>query len=320
MRTNKDRLAIISVEGHVVNPGHRGHHGVDSEGVPFLLPGTGGITFNIKVGDPAFGWAGDHLEPGVSTILDEEKRQSYENRGYNFIACIGNEAKVMSGEAKGAVGVVTGHHGGAEHVLMDFPDDALENLSHKDRIRIKGWGQGLRFLDWAKVTCYNLSPQLLEKMSITETKQGLEIGVTAIIPGHLMGSGVGSLSMGSGDYDIMTTDKEQLKQHNLGGLCFGDIVAITDHDNIYGRSYRKGAVTIGVIIHSDCRYAGHGPGVVTMIASPDGTIIPVIKEKQNLADYFGIGRKRAGMPNVPWVDSEKKPKKKPTRRYGRKKR
>ena len=40
---------------------------IDRDGVPFVLPGTGGIAYNVKVGDPAFGWAGDHIEPGVST-------------------------------------------------------------------------------------------------------------------------------------------------------------------------------------------------------------------------------------------------------------
>jgi len=317
IRTNKNRLAMMSIEGHVVNPAHRGLHGVDSEVVPFLLPGTGGITFNIKVGDPAFGWAGDHLEPGVSTILDEKERNSGQNQGYNMLACIGNEAKIMSGEAKGNNGTVTGHHGGAEHVIIDFPDKALEDLSHGDKIRIKGWGQGLRLLDWPKISCYNLSPLLLEKMNTREKKNGLEVGVAAIIPGHLMGSGVGALSMGTGDYDIMTTDKNQLKKHKLGELRFGDIVAIADHDNVFGRSYREGAVTIGVVIHSDCRYAGHGPGVTTLMASPDDTIIPIIKRNQNLADFFGIGRRRKGVPKVPWTQPTKGQRKTTPRSRGR---
>ena len=36
-------------------------------------------------------------------------------------SCVGNEAKVVSGDAKGAIGYVIGHHGGSEHVIVDFP-------------------------------------------------------------------------------------------------------------------------------------------------------------------------------------------------------
>ncbi len=38
---------------------------VDHQGNPFLLPGIGGITLNVQAGDPAFGLAGDHIEPCV---------------------------------------------------------------------------------------------------------------------------------------------------------------------------------------------------------------------------------------------------------------
>ena len=37
--------------------------------------------------------------------------------------------------------------------------------------------------------------------------------------------------MMSGDYDIMTQDKEANKQYGIQRLRFGDIVAIEDHDN-----------------------------------------------------------------------------------------
>jgi hypothetical protein len=82
---------MISVQGTIVKPEHSGRHAVAHDGKPFMLPGTGGITYNVKVGDPVFGWAADHVEPGVSTILDHEKRDSGPNRGYNFYACVGTK-------------------------------------------------------------------------------------------------------------------------------------------------------------------------------------------------------------------------------------
>jgi hypothetical protein len=38
------------------------------------------------------------------------------NVALDILLCIGNEAKVVPGEAKGATGVVTGKHCGIEHV------------------------------------------------------------------------------------------------------------------------------------------------------------------------------------------------------------
>lgn len=295
IRTNKNKVVMISVQGKVANPCKRfGSHNVDRNGLPFLLPGTGGITYNVKVGDPAFGWAGDHVEPGVSTILNEEKRYDPPTRGYNFYACIGNEATIITGDAKGTKGFVTGHHGGIEHVLIDFPDKALKKMTIDDKILIKGYGQGFKLLDYPDIYVFNLDPNLFFKMGITEgRKKGkIRVPVAHIVPGKLMGSGVGSTSMGTGDYDIMTTDEALIKEIGLNRLRFGDFVAIEDHDNVFGRSYRKGAVTIGIVIHSDCRLAGHGPGVTTLISSSKPLIEPVIKKSANIADMFRIGRKR----------------------------
>ncbi len=292
LRTNKERLVMMSVQGKIVNPGGPRDHNIDADGRPFLLPGTGGIVYNVKVGDPAFGWEADHLEPGVSTILDEKNRFDRPNAGYVFYACVGNEAVIRSGDAKGARGIVTGHHGGAEHVMIDFPDNALEKLNLDDKILIKGYGQGLKLLDFPEVAVYNLDPNLLQKMGMEKKGKKLQVPVSAKIPAQLMGSGTGSTAMGAGDYDIMTTDKKFIKKYGIDKLKFGDFVAILDHDNLYGRSFRKGAITIGVVIHGDCRYAGHGPGVTTLLSSRRPIIEPVINADANIARILKIGRFR----------------------------
>lgn len=290
MRTNKDRLVMISVQGTIAKPEHSGRHSVSHNGEPFMLPGTGGIAYNVRVGDPALGWEVDHVEPGVSTLLDEKDRSSPTNRGYNFYPCIGNGVKVVTGDAKGARGVVTGHHGGAEHVLIDFSQDVLEQLTLDDKFLIKALGQGLRLLDYPDVRVYNIDPNLLEKLGVAEKSGELHVPVAAVVPSFLMGSGLGSTSMGTGDYDIMTADERALKEHGLAKLCFGDIVYIEDHDNSFGRCYRKGAATIGVVIHSDCRYAGHGPGVTTIMTSAAPILKPAISPDANIARVLKIGR------------------------------
>ncbi|MCL0089103.1 DUF4438 domain-containing protein [Dehalococcoidia bacterium] len=286
--TNAERLVMISVQGKVASPTARGDFQVDHEGKPFVLPGSGGIVYNVKTGDPVYGWIGDHIEPGVSTVADEKDRLSKINAGYNFCACIGNEAIVVSDEAKGSRGTVTGHHGGAEHVLIDFPNDVLEKLTLESKFLIRACGQGLELLDYPQIKVYNLDPRLFDKMAIEDMSGKIGVPVAAIVPGKLMGSGVGSTRMAAGDYDIMTSDKEALKENGLERLRFGDIVAITDHDNTYGRCYRKGAITIGVVIHSDCRFAGHGPGVCTIISCATPLIEPEIREGANIADILGL--------------------------------
>ena len=283
----------MAVQGKVAHPYQFAEFEVGHNGKPISLPSTGGIVYNVKTGDHAFGWAGEHIEPGVSSVLDENNRGSKSNMGYNFLACVGNSVRVISGAAKGKKGVVTGHHGGVEHVTLDFDDGTLSKLTNDDRFLIEAYGQGLQLLDYPGIKAYSLDPALLEKMPVRTLPGGkLEVGVTTIVPAELMGSGMGHNNIGTGDCDIMTHDPEMVKQLKLDQLCFGDFVAIINHDHSYGRTYRKGAVTIGIVIHSDSPLAGHGPGVTTLLTSAKGDIRPVINPKANLARIMNIGRFR----------------------------
>lgn len=284
MKSNKDQLVMLSVQGEVAPPVKRNSYTVKHDGKPMILPGVGGITYNVRVGDPIMDWVGDHVEPGVSTKIDEKKAEA--NNAYNILACIGNVARVVSGEAKGKTGFVTGKHGGIEHVLMDFPPPVLEDLLIGDSILIKSWGQGLKILDVPEVTVMNLDPLLLEKMNPVVKENCLEVKVKAKVPPEFMGSGLGSYTAYRGDYDITTADPEALAEYGLDQLCFGDVVALLDTDNRYGRCYRRGAVSIGIVVHSNCVLAGHGPGVTTILTSPEGRLIPVLDTEANLINYL----------------------------------
>lgn len=291
VRTNKDRLVKIAIEGKVapaiVWPNEIGH-----DGKIHNVPGIGSITYNVLVGDPAFGWAADHVEPGVSTILNAEKRRDKPNLSYNFLACVGNEVVILSGEAKGKRGRVIGHHGGAEHVICDFPRSVLEKLSLDDKFQIRTFGQGLKLTDHPKVAVRNLDPQLLVKMRLRERGGKLEVPVAAIIPGLLAGSGLGETHASSGDFDIQTADKKALAKHGIDKIRLGDIVAVADHDASYGWCYRKGAVTVGVVIHGDSNVSGHGPGVTTLLSSPIGDIVPKLNKAASVGRYLKLGRFR----------------------------
>ena len=289
LKTNQDRIVEFILQCQPGPPKSRGTWAVDRHGKPFILPSIGGITVNLQVGDSAFGWAGDHLEPGVSCIADTHKPMEHPNVPLQVFTCVGNKAKLISGEAKGTEGVVIGHHGGSEHLIVDFPRDAKEKMTYDDKVVIYAKGQGLVLEDYPEVHLFNLDPELLQKMGIVEKDGKLQVPVTTLVPSSCMGSGVGSAHVAKGDYDIMTGDPETVAEYKLDQLRFGDIVALLDHDNRYGRDYHKGAVSIGVVVHSDCKIAGHGPGVATLMTCVNGQIEPVIDPKANMADIYGIG-------------------------------
>ncbi|MBI9011626.1 MAG: DUF4438 domain-containing protein [Clostridiales bacterium] len=281
MKTNKTRLVMQSLQGKIHHP-LGGNYRITHEGQPQILPATGGITYNVKVGDPAFGWAGDHVEPGVS-IRNEDTN---ENAALTTFACIGNTAKVVSGDAKGALGYVIGVHGGINHVMIAFEQDDLENMAIDDKILVKGHGQGMQLLDYPEISVMSIDPELFEKLNIIEKNGELTIDVVAEVPAYLMGSGIGSPSAYTGDYDIMTADTDAIKEFGLDQLRFGDIVLLRDCDNSYGRGYLKGAVSIGVVMHSDCVKMGHGPGVSTIMTTKKALIKGNIDQNANIGKYM----------------------------------
>ena len=135
VRTNATKLVSVSVMGQIASPGLPGlpaePYRLDSVGRPFLWPAYGGIVYNVSVGDSAFGWLADCVHPGVSISLKDDNG----NRGLNLLACVGNTAMVMSGDAKGAKGVVTGKSGRfSEHVSMHFDKASREKMAIGDKI------------------------------------------------------------------------------------------------------------------------------------------------------------------------------------------
>jgi len=289
LKTNEGKVVEFLLQCHPGYPKGTSSWRLDHDGSPFLLPSIGGITVNIQVGDSAFDWAGDHVEPGVSCTCDTNKPMEHPNSSFQLYSCVGNMAKVITGETKGATGYVIGHHGGSEHVIVDFPREVKEKLTYDDKIIIFSKGLGLKLADYPNVMTYNLAPSLLKKMKIKEVGPKLKVPVTTMVPAVCMGSGIGSAHVASGDYDIMTSDPETVEEYKLNKIRFGDFVALMDHDNRYGRAYRKGAVTIGIIVHSDCLRAGHGPGVATLMTCKTSLIEPIIDSKANIADILGIG-------------------------------
>jgi hypothetical protein len=282
IRTNVERLVKNSVVGEISPPLSSGYR-ISADGHPMVLPGVGGITYNIRVGDPVAGWEADHVEPAVSIKVGGDQ-----NAGLNTLACVGDEAIVVSGDAKGEKGVVTGKHGGIEHVLVDFSLSAMEKMVIGDKIMVKAFGVGLKLVDFPYVKVMNLSPDFLEKIGIEQDNDMIVVPVTHKVPACIMGSGIGSNNSHTGDYDIQLFDKGVVDEYGLSSLRFGDLVAIIDADNSFGPIYRKGAITVGIVVHSDCVTAGHGPGVTRLFTSSKGKIVPKIDPNANIAKIMEL--------------------------------
>jgi len=289
--TNRDKLVKISVIGEVVSPTvSSAIYRVSADGEPVILPGTGGITYNVRVGDPACGWMADHVEPGVSleNRVSDSRNPHGQSRALNVYSCIGNEATVVKGDAKGERGVVVGKHGGIEHVMVDFQPEVMERLVLEDRVMVKAYGVGLRLLDVPEVRAFNMSPNFLDAIDPEVVEGKLRVPVTHEVPAAVMGSGLGRNHVSSGDYDITMFCGETVEEHGLGDIRLGDLVAIMDADQSYGRIYRRGAVSVGIVSHSNSYVAGHGPGVTTLFTSKTGMIEPVIDVKANIAHILKL--------------------------------
>ncbi len=287
---NKEQLVKMAVIGYIAEARlGSAPYRLGADGKIGITPATGSITYNFRTGDSAVNIAGDHVEPAV-TLYNPGKtndRGSGESRAFNALSCIGNEVKVLTGEAKGARGVVIGKHGGSEHVMVDFENpEVMLDMIPGDRMLIYAVGAGMQLTNIENVMAMSMSPRLLDAfhqagMGITPEGK-LRIGAALAIPAKIMGSGLGSDQVYTGDYDIQLFDEIVNEKYGLDKLRFGDIVIIMDADHSYGRIYKTGAVTVGVVTHSTSIIAGHGPGVTTLFTSSTGNIEWFIDSRANL--------------------------------------
>jgi hypothetical protein len=291
-RINADELLIVAVSGQIAHPvGRANPYRIGYDGVPRVLPGTGGIVLNRRIGDLCIGLAGDHIEPGVA--LHNNGREVIgprdgPNNAMMLYACVGNAVEVLNGRMAGRRGVVTGKHGGINHVLVDFPTEVLARLAIGDRMQIRSHGLGARFPDLPELELMNCSPLLLRRWGLQVRDRALRVPVTHFVPAALMGSGLGKNTAWRGDYDIQMADRTLRRRHRLGSLRFGDMVAIVDADTRRGPSMRPGRVTVGVIVHGDSTVSGHGPGVTPLITGPATLLRPYREPGANLAAILGI--------------------------------
>lgn len=269
--TNADRLVPQVLTAQVWPPlGDRQAYRVDADGFPFLLPGMGGVTLGVHPGDPATGYAGDHVEPGLSVRHPD----AGPNWAVQFLSCIGNEVRIESGPAAGATGVVTGQHA---YVLVDCAEEVLAEVTVGDRVAILARGQGLQLTEHPDVVVKNLDPWVLAALpggtarpaDADGTGGRLRVGIAAHIPAEAVGAGAGMVSEFA-NTDLMGAYSGMSEDLSLGleSLRIGDVVALHDQDHRFGRGYRPGWLTVGVISTGSCALFGHGPGPSSVLSGP----------------------------------------------------
>jgi hypothetical protein len=280
--TNAARLVRQVLTGEVWPPlADRHAYRVGPDGQPFLLPGMGGVTLDVHCGDPATGYASDHLEPGASI----RHRDPGANMALQFLTCVGNQVRVVSGPAAGATGHVIGQHA---YVLADFTGPAAAELTTGDAVTVLAAGQGLVLPEHPQVVVKNCDPGLLAAMPGGTRPDGrLEVHVAARVPAEAIGAGAGMASEYA-NTDLMGAYAGLGPDLSLGleGLRIGDLVALADADHRYGRGYRPDYLTIGVISTGQCMMFGHGPGPSTLLSGPASAFCLVDDVDANLASWL----------------------------------
>ena len=128
IKTNKDKLLVLAVQGEIAPAQPGTSYAVTWDGKPKMVIGIGGINYNLKVGDKVFGWASaDRATAGVATVgtVSDRARSSW----LSFTS-IGNEVKILSGEARGEKGVIFSKFG--SFVLVHFDDDVRRTRCDDD--------------------------------------------------------------------------------------------------------------------------------------------------------------------------------------------
>jgi hypothetical protein len=283
LATNADQLVEMAVIGFVSQPTFRpGGYIPNADGTAVVLPGMSGYIYNARVGDPAFGWAADHLEPGASTSHPETDK----DYAMHYLTCVGNRAVITSGLAKGSEGIVTGEHA---RMLVDFAPEIGELLCIGDGVQIHAKGRGLAFTDYPGILLKKCSPELINAIPMHETPSGkISVPVTMELPIEIMGSGA-ELNPDFVDQDLMSGDRKLMADLGIDQMKLGDLIAIPNADHRYGRGYKPGAVTIALCIHGDSVMIGHGPGIMTLMTCAEPLIEWRIDPHANIANYFNLG-------------------------------
>lgn len=279
---NTEELLRTALVGDVTSPVMgMTPYDVTAEGIPFVPVGAGGICYTVKTGSDARGWAADQVEPGASIANPDAAA----NEALLLYACVGNRVTVRSGDAAGAIGVVTGKHEAFhayKHVLVHLAADALDALVPDDRLVVRAIGRGMKIDEFPELTCHSLGPELWEAWAPERADRRLRLRVARVLAPEVVGMGSGRVS-GATSIALQAGADEA-----LDGLRIGDLVAVSDWDATYYTGYHEGRVTVGVVATGDSPALGNGPATTILLSGPSTAFDLVVDGDANLAELLGL--------------------------------
>jgi hypothetical protein len=88
----------------------------------------------------------------------------------------------------------------------------------------------------------------------------------------------------------ISADGKPMVLPSVGGITYnirvGDLASRARHT--YGRIYKQGAISVGIVVHTNRVIAGHGPGVTTLFTPLTGKIMSKIDKKANIASIIKL--------------------------------
>lgn len=232
---------------------------VDETGRPYVPIGDGGVVLGPRLGDGVTAFDGDHLAAGV-TLAHPDQAARF---ALTAFACIGNTARITSGDAAGAVGTVIGQRGEEGRVLVLLDQEVLAAVQPGDGVSVRAHGQGAVLPDAPDgVAMLNLDPALVAPLGIGVTGGRVSVEVRAVLPSRYAGNGIGRPGE-MWDVDLAIPSGPELES-----LRLGDLVAVTDLDVRHDMGFRRGWMTIGVVVHGTSPMPGHGPGITPVLTGP----------------------------------------------------
>jgi hypothetical protein len=234
---------------------------IDVDGAPYVPVGDGGVVLGVRLGDGAWDHVADHAAPGACLVHPDPAA------GYALAAqaCAGNLVTVRTGAAAGAAGAVLGKRGEGGRVIASFSQGVLARLRPGDQVAVRSRGQGAAD-PVPGVTLRNIDPALLAALPVSAAGGVLAAGVRAVLPSLVIGNGIGRPTP-MWDLDLQLTPATA-PRYEAAGLSLGDLVALTDLDARFNAGYRRGWLSLGLVVHGGSPQPGHGPGVTVIATGP----------------------------------------------------
>lgn len=257
---------------------------VSADGSSYVPVGDGGIVLDVRLGESVFARDADHAAPGACLVHPDQGAR----HALTIYSCIGNQVVVRTGLAAGARGIVVGKRGEEGRVVVSLAQEDLARLRPADQIAVRAYGQGWRPAGFpAEVTVLNTAPAAFAALPVAVTGGGrVLVGVRMIAASKLAGNGIGRPAAGW-DLDLQLSASDGQSGNGSGGtgrLLLGDLLAVSDLDARWNMGYRRGWLTVGLVVHGASPLPGHGPGITPILTGP----ADVLQAEGDPAGHVGL--------------------------------